>query len=57
MGILAATIANAWRGKDTRPYKPEDFMPKFGSKEELSPEAVWAKAKAAFGIIKALNTP
>lgn len=26
-GVVAATIANVNRGKRSRPYKPEDFMP------------------------------
>lgn len=28
-GIIAATMANAWRGKGSRTYKPQDFMPRF----------------------------
>ncbi|GGK89113.1 phage tail assembly protein T [Mangrovihabitans endophyticus] len=28
--ITAATIANANRGRRTRPYKPDQFMPKWG---------------------------
>lgn len=30
-GIVAATIANAHRGKSTRPFQPADFMPRFDS--------------------------
>jgi hypothetical protein len=28
-GIVAATIANVNRGKNTRPYRPREFMPTF----------------------------
>lgn len=28
---IASTIANIWRGPRTRPYRLEDFMPKFGA--------------------------
>jgi hypothetical protein len=28
-GIIASTIANANRGKKTKPFKPADFMPDF----------------------------
>jgi hypothetical protein len=29
-GMLASLFANIHRSKDTRPYRPEDFMPRFG---------------------------
>lgn len=32
-GIVASVIANQWRRKGTRPFKPKDFMPKFGEKK------------------------
>ena len=28
--IIAATVANVHRGKKQRPFRPADFMPKFG---------------------------
>ena len=28
-GIIASTIANSTRGKNTKPYKASDFMPDF----------------------------
>jgi len=28
-GIVAATVANVWRGKNQRAMAPADFMPKF----------------------------
>lgn len=31
-GILASVLANCHRGKKTEPFKPADFMPKFGEK-------------------------
>lgn len=33
-GIVAATVANPWRKEGSEPFKPEDFMPKFGRQEE-----------------------
>jgi len=30
MGILAATVANSHRSKKTKPFKPSDFIPKYG---------------------------
>lgn len=36
--IVAATIANANRGKNQKAYKVEDFMPKLGDDEEQEPD-------------------
>lgn len=39
-GIVAATIANCHRGKNTPPFKAGDFMPKYEpdpAPEEISP--------------------
>ena len=33
-GIIASTIANANRGKNTKPFKPTDFMPRFEPEDE-----------------------
>jgi len=33
-GIVAATTANAFRGKGAKPFKPQDFMPGFGAKKQ-----------------------
>ena len=33
-GMIASVIANAHKSKKTRPFKPEDFMPKFRTKVE-----------------------
>jgi len=33
-GIAAAAAANPWRPKNRQPYKPIDFMPKFGSQKK-----------------------
>lgn len=35
--ITATTVANVNRGKGQKAYKPQDFMPKFGT-EEQTPE-------------------
>lgn len=37
-GIIASTVANAHRGKDGRRFKPDDFMPKFGSQQKEQTE-------------------
>jgi len=33
-GIMASTVANVFRKSGTKPYKAQDFMPKFGSKKQ-----------------------
>ena len=44
-GIVASTFANANLGKNQQPFKPSDFMPKYGEqvKQEMSPDDIWAK--------------
>lgn len=37
-GIIAATIANANRGKKGKRSRPEDFMPQWGGKRQQTPE-------------------
>ena len=50
MGIVASTIANANRGKNTKAYKPQDFMPQFEPEtEEQAAERLIAKAMLALG--------
>lgn len=50
MGIVASTIANANRGKNTKAYSPQDFMPKFEPEpEDVAIERMIAKARAALG--------
>lgn len=34
MGIICSTIANANRGKNSRAFKPQDFIPKFDKKRQ-----------------------
>lgn len=49
-GIVAATIANANRGKNQKPYKPSDFMPSFEPETEEQAQArLIAKALSALG--------
>ena len=49
-GIVASTIANANRGKNTKAFKPEDFMPRFEPEDEEEAAAkLIARARAAFG--------
>lgn len=54
-GIVAATIANVNRGKDSRPFEPSDFMPQFGPQkvEEESPEDMMAQMKLITNAAKA----
>jgi hypothetical protein len=49
-GIIAATIANVHRGKDTEPYKAADFKPNYSKPKpaetsEESPEQFFDKFK------------
>jgi hypothetical protein len=49
-GIVASTIANANRGKNAKPFKPDDFMPRFEPETEEEAAAKFiAKAMAALG--------
>lgn len=43
-GIECATLANIWRSKTSKAYKPVDFMPKFG--EDATPQKTWQEIKA-----------
>lgn len=48
--IIAATIANAQRAKDSRPFKPQDFMPDFEADYTDGETAdLLARAQAALG--------
>ncbi|MGE5619531.1 MAG: DUF4035 domain-containing protein [Sphingomonadaceae bacterium] len=46
--IVAATIANVYRRKGSKPFKPSDFMPAFGPEEAQSVEQ-------QLGIVEMLN--
>jgi hypothetical protein len=37
-GVIASTIANVHRGKDTAAYKPADFMPLQPKAKDATPE-------------------
>lgn len=57
--MVAATLANVHRGRNTPAYKPGDFMPKFGPaakpKRQTMEEqkAVWASIlKAEGGLLR-----
>lgn len=43
--IVASTIANKDRGKNTRPAEVEDFIPSFGPKENQSVESMLQMAE------------
>jgi hypothetical protein len=50
MAIIASTIANVNRGKNTQAFKPQDFMPSFEPEtEEQAAERLIAKAMKALG--------
>ena len=51
-GIIASTIANALRGRGSRPLTPEDFMPQFAPRaaQEMSVDETIAAFAAAFGV-------
>lgn len=36
--IVATTVANANRGKNQRPFKVEDFMPRLDADEDVEPD-------------------
>lgn len=44
-GIVASTMANLWRGADTPPFTPQDFMPQFDrfAAEAEDPDALIAQ--------------
>lgn len=44
-GIVAATVANAFRRQDSRAFTPQDFMPDFAEDED--PDAASARLMAA----------
>lgn len=48
--IVACVIANAFRGKGKRRFKPQDFMPKFGPEEKKGGQS----AQEQFAIMKAI---
>jgi hypothetical protein len=54
-GIVASLIANIHRGKDQKPYKPEDFMPRIAEPEDEAERDrnLFAKIRARFGIFDA----
>lgn len=56
-GIIASTIANVNRGKDTKAFKPQDFMPKFEAEKQQGPQdflaALMALKKGQDSILRA----
>jgi hypothetical protein len=46
--IVASVVANAFRGKDSRPVSPEDFMPEFDKRQEPQP---WQAQRAIFDMM------
>lgn len=51
-GVIASTIANVHRSKNARPYRPTDFVPRYGEQPppELSPDEAFAATVAMFGV-------
>lgn len=52
-GIVASTIANVNRGKNTNPFAPKDFMPNFGKPKEQTPEQMKTVAKLITAMYEA----
>lgn len=52
MGTVASVVANVNRGKDTQPYKPNDFIPwaQEPEVEEVKAPSAEAVAVSVFGI-------
>lgn len=55
-GIVASTIVNCTPRKDSRQYKPTDFMPRWDRQDQVDNDpdqkiakAEWAKVKKLFG--------
>jgi hypothetical protein len=51
-GIVAATVANVFRGKNTKPLTPSDFMPRFGPRVRESAALMKTKLKAFAEMFK-----
>ena len=49
-GLLASVFANCFRGKETRPFRPEDFVPQFMEKAPPGEEG----QKAMYEFLKAM---
>jgi len=47
--IVAATMANCWRGKDKTPYKLSEFLPKFDPPKQQTADDMKKILGAAFG--------
>jgi hypothetical protein len=53
--MLQATIANANRGKKSRPYKPEQFMPGWGRSGDAEPERQALDGYEMLNKIRSIN--
>ena len=57
--IICATLCNCHRDPKQKPdpFVPDDFMPRYEQEEDedLSPQEVAAKARAAMAILNAVN--
>ncbi len=51
-GIVASTIANVNRKKSAKPFKIQDFMPKFEKPKQQSVEEMQARFRMAANIEK-----
>lgn len=54
VGMIAATIANAWRTKGSRVYKPTDFMPKEAGVPE-EPQTLQEMQASLHAFVRALE--
>jgi len=59
MGIMTATMANCHRSKKSDPFKPADFMPRFGEKKtpkKFDPQALARQMALVANRAKATST-
>lgn len=51
-GIIASTIANVNRGKKRKPYRPDDFVPRYDRAWQRQREPAWERM---LKTVEALN--
>ena len=49
-GIIASTVANVNRGKDSQPFDAADFMPEFGPKRKQDENEMLRNLGLALGV-------
>lgn len=54
-GIIASVMANAHRAKEAKPFKPQDFMPRFGQRGADEPETDEQDWRSQMELFRALT--